>query len=203
VQLSSQLTIRPAQNTFSTTHARAALTKPKKLPTALAAKTRAKGSKNLNIKKNSVVKTGKPPQSGERKAMRKRIVLSNTNALPVEMQDLEKEMLLDEQLVGSVVGLSPKVVDSLRAAEAFRPTQGWGLFRRPGMLIRAESLVMNRKLVDAEEGKGSFRVIVDGDRVTGKSMMLLHAMATAFLRGWIVINIPDGKSPTALYFDTG
>jgi len=49
---------------------------------------------------------------------------------------LEKETLADKRLVGSVVGLPENVVDSLRAAEAFKPTQGWGLFRRPGILIR-------------------------------------------------------------------
>lgn len=151
----------------------------------------------MTLKKKTVVKTGKPPLPGERKAMRKRIVLSNTNALPVEMRDLDKESLVDEQLVGTVVGLPENVVDSLRAAEAFRPTQEWGLFRRPGMLVRADSVVLSAKLAAAEEKKASFRMIIDGDRVTGKSMMLLHAMTTAFLRGWIVLNIPDGKSPTA------
>ncbi|KIN03897.1 hypothetical protein OIDMADRAFT_158841 [Oidiodendron maius Zn] len=130
---------------------------------------------------------------GERKAIRKRIVLSNTNALSVQMEDLEKETLTDRRLIGSVVGLPENVVDSLRAAEAFRPTQVWGLFRRPGVLIREESVVLGEKLAEAEETKGSFRMVIDGDRISGKSMMLLHAMTTAFLRGWIVVNIPDAQ----------
>jgi small subunit ribosomal protein S29 len=40
-------------------------------------------------------------------------------------------------------------------------------------------------------------MVIDGDRISGKSMMLLHAITTAFLRGWIVLNIPDGKSAIA------
>jgi small subunit ribosomal protein S29 len=34
--------------------------------------------------------------------------------------------------------------------------------------------------------------VVDGERGTGMSLLLLHAMATAFVRGWIVLNIPEG-----------
>jgi small subunit ribosomal protein S29 len=77
--------------------------------------------------------------------------------------------------------------------EAFKTTQGWGLFRRPGLLIREESVMLSRKLIQAEEG--NLRLVIDGERGTGKSLLLLHAMATAFVRGWIVINIPEGESP--------
>ncbi|RAL63023.1 hypothetical protein DID88_004109 [Monilinia fructigena] len=33
--------------------------------------------------------------------------------------------------------------------------------------------------------------LVDGGRASGKSLMLLHAMASAFVKGWIVLNIAD------------
>ena len=182
-----------------------------------------KGVKQLRIKKKSIQKpTGKPPASGERKAMRKRVVLSNTNALEVVgMRDLDREMVEEmisdrqgkgaeaggegreselvvqgeadnEGLVGQVVGLMGETVDSLRAVEAFKPPQGWGLFRRPGLLIREESVILSRKVVEAEKEKKALRLLVDGDRVTGKSLMLIHAMATAFVRGWIVLNISEG-----------
>jgi small subunit ribosomal protein S29 len=181
--------------------------------------TKGKGEKTLRIKKKAPVKAGKPPASGERKAMRKRIVLSNTNALEVEgMQDLDAEMVEGmvrvrdeseeavlagalgmvgeeneegEGVVGKVVGLGGATVDSLRAVEAFKTTQGWGLFRRPGLLVREESVVISRKLVEGEKG-GVVRLVVDGERGAGKSLLLLHAMATAFVRGWIVLNIPEG-----------
>jgi small subunit ribosomal protein S29 len=133
--------------------------------------------------------------------MRKRIVLSNTNALEVEgMRDLDAEMMEgmvrvrgegEEGVVGRVVGLEGKTVDSLRAVEAFKTTQGWGLFRRPGLLVREESVEVSRKLVAGEKGE-LVRLVVDGERGTGKSLLLLHAMATAFVRGWIVLNIPEG-----------
>lgn len=131
---------------------------------------------------------------GERKAIRKRIVLSNTNALEVVgMEDLTSEMVLDTKLIGKVIGLEGKTVDSLRAAEAFKTTQSWGIFRRPGLLVRKESVKLARKMVDREQSKETLRLILDGDRVSGKSMMLIHTMATAFLRGWIVLNIPEGN----------
>jgi small subunit ribosomal protein S29 len=197
MQLTTQLSLRPAKSTFSTTATRNALpAKVKKHSAAELAKIaamRKRGGNKLNIKKRAVVKTGRPPMPGERKAIRKRIVLSNTNALPVQMEDLGEETLGDRRLIGRVVGLPENVVDNLRAAEAFRSTQGWGHFRRPGVLIREESVFLSEKLVDAENTKRSFRMVIDGDRISGKSMMLLHAITTAFLRGWIVLNIPDGK----------
>ena len=98
------------------------------------------------------------------------------------MEDLDKATLAERRLVGHVVGLPENVVDSLRAAEAFKPTQEWGLFRRPGVLIRNESLELSRRLAEAEIANKSFRMVIDGPRVSGKSMMLLHAMTTAFLR---------------------
>lgn len=110
------------------------------------------------------------------------------------MTDMTPELLLDEATHGKVVGIPGPVVDSLRAAEAFKITQGWGLFRRPGLLVREESLKISRMMKEAEESKKMLRLVVDGGRVTGKSMMLVHAMATAFTRGWIVLNIPEGKS---------
>lgn len=130
--------------------------------------------------------------------MRKRIVLSNTNALEVlGMEDLTSETVLDEQMAGKVLGLDDKTVDSLRAAEAFKTTQSWGFFRRPGLLVRKESVRLAQKMVAREESKETLNLVLDGDRVSGKSMMLIHAMATAFMRGWIVLNIPDGKLPTS------
>jgi small subunit ribosomal protein S29 len=175
-----------------------------------------KGAKTLRIKKKAVpVRSGKPPASGERKAMRKRVVLSNTNALEVEnLRDLSVELIgemirqkgesgleteiyraygEDHGVAGQVVGLQDATVDALRASEAFKPTQGWGIFRRPGLLIRKESVELSKKLVDAQYDKSMVRLVLDGDRGTGKSLMLIHAMATAFTKGWIVLNIPEGK----------
>ena len=152
--------------------------------------------------------------------MRKRIVLSNTNALEVQgMRDYTADMVgksdfedaintdgtpamgllptVGEEgkgtgLVGKVVGLSGETVDCLRAAEAFKTTQSWGLFRRPGMLVRKESVKLGRWMVNAEEEKDTLRVVVDGNRGTGKSLMLVHALASASVRKWIVFNIPEG-----------
>ncbi|KAB8302081.1 hypothetical protein EYC80_005532 [Monilinia laxa] len=153
----------------------------------------ARGGKTLKIKKKPPpVRTGKPPAEGERKALRKRIVLSNTNALEVEgLEDLGLHNVGGEELVAKVVGLSGSTVDSLRASEAFKITQGWNLFRRPAILVREESAVLVKALEDAETEKLTARLVVDGGRASGKSLMLLHGMASAFVKGWIVLNIAD------------
>lgn len=152
-----------------------------------------RGQKTLQIKKNVRQDTGRRPAPGERKAMRKRIVLSNTNALEVPgLKDLEAASLEDQNLQGQVLGLPGTVVDSLRAAEAFKPTQGWHLFRRPATLMREESAQLAKLVQDAQSGKNTSRVIIAGDRLSGKSTLLLQALTVAFLKGWVVINIPDG-----------
>ncbi|KAI9715757.1 MAG: hypothetical protein M1812_005755 [Candelaria pacifica] len=160
-----------------------------------------RGERRLVVKKKTPVVKGKPPNPGERKAMRKRIVLSNTNALEVKgMQDLSEENMVDMKLRGQVLGLpgtletsTDSVVDQLRAVEAFKTTQGWGLFRRPGMLVRKESVELGRLLsgIGGDGEKKTVRRVYTGERVNGKSMMLLQAMAMAFMKRWIVIGIPE------------
>ena len=104
-----------------------------------------------------------------------------------------KVLRTPDMLVGSVIGLNGITVDSLRAVEAFKTTQGWGLFRRPGLLVRGEGVELSRKLMDAQRQKKAVRLVVDGERGSGKSLLLVHAMATAFVKRWVVLNIPEGK----------
>lgn len=95
---------------------------------------------------------------------------------------------------GRVIGLPGTVVDSLRAVEAFKTTQGWNLFRRPAILMRKESTQIAEFIqeVEAAEGKRTIRRILIGDRASGKSTLILQALAMAFLKDWVVINLPDG-----------
>ena len=152
----------------------------------------------MNREKRDVnVPKGRPPAPGERKALRKRIVLSNVNALEVrDMQDLTTETMIDMRLRGHVIGIPGPMVDQLRALEAFKVSQSWGLFRRPGMLVRRETVEYGRmfeELSGESAGKVIRRVLV-GDKGSGKSIMVLQAMAMDLLKGWIVVNIPDGTN---------
>ena len=118
------------------------------------------------MKKKKPVDRPRPPPIGERKALRKRIVLSNPNALEVEgMRDLSAENMTDSRLRGSVVGLPVSMLDQLRAVQAFQTKQGWSIFRRPGTVVRG----------------------------AGKSVHLLQAMAMGFLKNWVVFTVPDSK----------
>lgn len=153
-------------------------------------------AKSARMKKKKVVEKPKPPAPGERKALRKRIVLSNTNALEVPgMQDLSVETMVDSRLRGSVVGLPVPMLDQLRAVQAFKPTQGWYIFRRPGTVLRRETLEMGRlfeRISDGPEKGKVVKRIVTGMRGTGKSVHLLQAMAMAFLKKWVVFTVPEG-----------
>lgn len=135
---------------------------------------------------------------GERKALRKRIVLSNTNALEVYgINDLSAKNMADETQIGQVLGLDGELLDQLREVKAFKPTQNWNMFRKPGTLIRRESVELGKTVIDVMAGNTdgrprSVRRIVAGERSTGKSLFLLQAMSMAFLRDWVVINVPEG-----------
>ncbi|KAJ5577932.1 uncharacterized protein N7459_006896 [Penicillium hispanicum] len=154
----------------------------------------------LRRKKKKTVERARPPAVGERKAMRKRIVLSNPNALEIEgMKDLSAETMVDARLRGSVIGLPITMLDQLRAVEAFKPKQGWSIFRRPGTVMRRDTLEMGRLFekisgdVDAAEKGKVVKKIVTGLKGSGKTVHLLQAMAMGFLKKWVVITVPDAR----------
>ncbi|KAF2196236.1 hypothetical protein GQ43DRAFT_485120 [Delitschia confertaspora ATCC 74209] len=186
-------------SSFSTSTARFASPLMKKKTGQVAAPKR--GAKTLNVKKGrggSGRDTGRKPAIGERKALRKRIVLSNTNALEVPtLQDLTKDNVLDKAVEGKVMGIPGEVVDALRAVEAFKTSQGWSLFRRPAALMRKETVQIAElvKQVEAGEAKAkqTIRKVLVGDKMSGKSTLVLQGLMIALLRNWVVINLPDAK----------
>ncbi|KAF1945414.1 hypothetical protein EJ02DRAFT_338680 [Clathrospora elynae] len=191
--------LHPRVACFSTSTARPAAA-PKKKGSTAAPK---KGVKSLNTKKGKKSPggdAGKRPAQGDRKALRKRIVLSNDNALEVSsLTDLDKANVLSDANEGKVMGLpAEKVVDALRAVDAFKTTQGWSLFRRPAVLMRKEAMQLAslfREVEDSATGpqKRTIRRILSGERMSGKSTLLLQGMSMAFLRDWFVISLPEAQ----------
>lgn len=152
------------------------------------------GKRMVLAKKRKSRVAGKPIAPGERKAFRKRIVLSNNNALDVPgFPELTTELMTNPDSVGKIASLPGELVDQLRTVEAFKPTQNWGLFRSPHMLIRKETVELTKKLVDDIQDKKTVRMVVDGKRSSGKSMLGLQAMAAGLMNKWVVINLPEGN----------
>ncbi|EMC91223.1 hypothetical protein BAUCODRAFT_79913 [Baudoinia panamericana UAMH 10762] len=183
---------------FSTTPSRSA-NPPKKQSTT--AKRDTSKTKSLRLSKNKRVVTGRPPAPGERKALRKRVVLSNSNALEVAgLEDFTAENVrratLLRQLEGRVVGFGDATVNVLRALEGFKPTQGWGLFRRPASLVRAETVELGEMMQTLKGEKSMLSLLLAGERGSGKSVLQLQAMAVAYLQGWIIVHIPEAKDIT-------
>jgi small subunit ribosomal protein S29 len=144
-------------------------------------------------KKGLRVNKGNPPAPGERKAYKKRVVLSNVNALEVAgLADLEEGTALEANMQGTIMGLPGPLVDRLRALGAFKPTQSWGMFKRPATLIRPETLEIANVMSGETESNPTQRLILTGERGSGKSVLLLQAQALALLKDWVVITIPDG-----------
>lgn len=165
---------------------------------AVAAKPTSRQGKTLRLAKGKRTTTGRPPAPGERKAARKRVVLSNTNALEVQgLQDLtdaSANVAALEAAQGRVLGFTNESVDALRALEAFKPTQGWSLFRRPASLVRRQTVELARDIerIAAADQPVTVRKVLFGERGSGKSVLLLQSLAVAFLRGWLVLNFPEG-----------
>ena len=88
----------------------------------------------------------------------------------------------------------------MRAVEAFKVAQGWPLFRRPAMLMRKDTFDMATEIENISIGTrgNTIRRVFVGERGSGKTTMLLQAMTMAFLKGWVVINIPEGTGELAL-----
>ncbi|KAI0854334.1 mitochondrial ribosomal protein [Daldinia vernicosa] len=155
------------------------------------------GKKLILGRKKRTADKGKPPVSGERKAFRKRVQLSNNNALEVPgLSELTAENVVDASSVGQVFSLPEVLLDQLRASEAFKPTQTWGLFRSPHTLIRKETVDLAKQLTDAVDKKETLRLVITGDRASGKSVLGLQGLATGFLNKWVVINIPEAQELT-------
>ncbi|KAI1098697.1 mitochondrial ribosomal protein [Jackrogersella minutella] len=182
-----------------TTSATRTLSKADKLKqeSSMAQHIRAGKQFAMGKKKKRQPDKSKPPGLGERKAFRKRIQLSNNNALEVTgLDELTAQSIVDPNSVGRVVGLPEELVDQLRVSEAFKPTQNWGLFRSPHMLVRQETVDLAKQLTSAIDKKETLRMVVTGDRSSGKSMLGLQALSTGFMNNWIVINIPEAQELT-------
>ena len=62
------------------------------------------------------------------------------------------------------------------------------------MLMRKDTLDMAKEIEGISRGtrEKTIRRVFVGERGSGKTVMLLQAMTIAFLKGWVVINIPEG-----------
>lgn len=151
------------------------------------------------FKKPKEIVRGKTPLPGERKAWRKRIVLSNNNAVPVHgAPRLDPESMVAPASAGRVFKVPEDTIDQLRASEAFKSSQTWGLFHSPHVLVRPETVNICGRMKEMSSKGETLRMVISGEKAAGKSMVLLQAMANAFLNGWIVINIPEGMISSSL-----
>jgi small subunit ribosomal protein S29 len=126
----------------------------------------------LYLKKRPVQKVVNRTTPEERKAYRKRVVLSNPNALDVPGLPVlgQKAVALAEEeeakeaeaeaedinggynhdygtiRVGAMVALPSGIVEQLRELRTFKPKQRWGAFRRPAVLWTDASVAIAREI---------------------------------------------------------
>ena len=105
-------------SSFSTSSAQASSVQLKKKVGGYQQKIRYRVTGAAHYKKNKrQVPKLSPP--GERRAQRKRIVLSNTNAFEVkDMTDLSAANMTDARALGEVLGLEGGLLDQLRDAKS-------------------------------------------------------------------------------------
>ncbi|KAL4874658.1 mitochondrial ribosomal death-associated protein 3-domain-containing protein [Aspergillus karnatakaensis] len=200
----------PAAPRVATFHSSAVLAKnplQKKKSTGGDTGPKYRETRSAKIKKKRPTERARPPPVGERKALRKRIVLSNPNALEVGgLQELSAENMVDSRLRGSVLALPVPMISQLRAVEAFKPKQGWSIFRRPGTVTRRETVELGRAFdnissEDSEEKGAVIKRIVTGSRQSGKSVHLLQATAMAFTKKWVVFAVPEAQDVVRAIYD--
>lgn len=134
---------------------------------------------------------------GQRKVLRKNIVLSNTNAPAVLLPEMSSEICGDENTIGGVFEIPGGVLDQLLALQTFKLGQHWRYFQKPSALVRKEGVEIG-KLISwvNESGKEGeercARRIIDGIGGSGKSIVLAQAITWALQSKWVVISIPNG-----------
>ncbi|KAG7132099.1 37S ribosomal protein S23 like [Verticillium longisporum] len=126
-----------------------------------------KGKVGQNSKKKREVVRFKKPEPGERKAFRKRIQLSNNNAAVVTgLPVADAAAMVSKENLGRIIGMPDKLIDQLRALEAFKTTQNWGLFRKPHMLVRKETVQMMERLNEAAAEKKTLSTVLTAQDLT-------------------------------------
>lgn len=190
--------ILPTAVSFSTTSIQHNVLKKK---TTGQAQNKFREARSARIKKKTKERP-KPPAPGERRAQKKRIVLSNTNAMEVTgLEHLSPENMADESKVGQMLALNGPLLDQLRESKSFKTTQNWGLFRQPSTLMRQTTLELGQDMKEVimsqqDQGFGAMTIhkVVTGEKGSGKSIHLLQAQSMAFLNGWVVVTIPECMS---------
>ncbi|TGJ70836.1 37S ribosomal protein S23 mitochondrial [Orbilia oligospora] len=122
-------------------------------------------NKPLNLKaKKKTVTSAKKPEPGYRRAIRKAIVLSNSNAPNLELPELTSEVLVDTESVGKVFAINMEDLEKMRALETFQKRQGWQFFYRPTTFIRNESVGIARAMESVERytGEATEKATSDG-----------------------------------------
>jgi small subunit ribosomal protein S29 len=150
-------------------------------------------SQSAKLKKGSRERPKLPPV-GERRAQRRRIVLSNTNALEVpDLQYWSTENMADPETAGKIMALDGPLLDQLRDSKAFKTTQNWSMFRRPATLVRSETIQVGQDMESVNEHAKTLRHLVTGEKASGKSIFALQTMCMAYMNKWIVLNVPEGR----------
>ncbi|CUS14630.1 unnamed protein product [Tuber aestivum] len=161
-------------------------------------------SSKVHVKKKPIMVQKPAYEVGQRKELRKRIVLSNTNAIPVVLPTMTADLIGNEDAAGAMFALPSReadtIVDRLRALEAFQTKQHWPFFYRPCTLFRKETVEVGRLLERVmrregagEDGRVNERAILHGYYGCGRSMLLLQAMTWALQKEWVVIAIPNAQ----------
>lgn len=142
-----------------------------------------RGGKRMSLshKKKAIVRH-RSPAVGERRAIRKRIILSNNNALRVADQPrMDGDNLAAQESAGRVFKVPEDAIDQLRKVEAFKSSQTWNLFHSPHMLVRPETVEVCARMTEAA-GKGeTARIIVGGREGRGQEYGAVAGHDTCFL----------------------
>lgn len=120
-------------------------------------------------KKRDIMPLKRIFDAGERKVLRKNIVLSNTNAPVLPLPEMVLDICGMEETEGTVFQIPDSVLDRLKALGAFKTGQHWPYFQRPSTLIRKGSVDIGKLILWINGGEVAEGVAANGGEVGGEA----------------------------------
>lgn len=164
---------------------------------AFAAAKKAAPAKKKAVVKKKAAHSGPRSTGGRRKGgADSSASLSKTSEFHVESPDMSHLPLLHaESLTPSSAGQNFAFSDATLAAfKSFGLPQElqreFATQPKPRSLVRKQTLDLLDKLDAASKGQKGVSVVLDGQRGSGKSMLLAQSIAYALDEGWVVISVP-------------
>lgn len=132
---------------------------------------------------------------GAGNATKGQLVTLNKDAPRVDVDRISGNTFAPDRQ-GTLFEVPEAIVQQLGKLEVLQPQQGFSSFAQLATVVRGCSVELVDALLGEEVVKGGRRAIVDGPAGSGKSIVMMQAIAAALAQRWVVVSIPRAESLT-------